>query len=394
MSIINNEWKYINEGNVHMVLEIVNTPNVYRLIKDDSHTNTGFVRQSIEYVNFVMLPLIHGNAAYEHEIVTLSKDEIEKLILKLADVRPKNRQHKTLISPFAIKAPNLTKLNPSINNYCIEIKPKEGFLAKSFQKYSKCYYCLKQFLKLSTHEINNVSEYCPLDFYSGNESRMKFALLNLINNPQNNFKMFKNGNIIFNEHSNKKQFDDIIESTIFKYTDVFLNFLIQILLSDGNSIINLTDKDYTPLKLSANCVEGKDLPHNSLLHNLLSLQKLTEDLNIDYSSDNDYSYVTKILDRLKSEGLNFKLENDKRKFLDTAENLELALISAIAKDCSIMIAFTEQYCDGHPWVMFQGRKMSYRWAVTDLEPKSVKTLVKRVNTEKQLIEIYEDIMSN
>lgn len=55
-----------------------------------------------------------------------------------------------------------------------------------------------------------ISNYCPLDLFSGNKDRMKLALLSLFFTPQNNFRIFLDGRIIWSEEV--KELDYLIHS--------------------------------------------------------------------------------------------------------------------------------------------------------------------------------------
>ncbi len=62
-----------------------------------------------------------------------------------------------------------------------------------------CHRCLKQYAKVFRGEIDNISAYCPLDLFSGDKARMKRALFHLYENPNNRFKLFRDGRIIYTE---------------------------------------------------------------------------------------------------------------------------------------------------------------------------------------------------
>ncbi|XP_045621520.2 uncharacterized protein [Procambarus clarkii] len=79
-----------------------------------------------------------------------------------------------------------------LKNVCIEIKPKQGFLDYSTPDLPLCRYCVKQFLK-RRKDHHSRSSYCPLDLYSGDVERMRRAVDGLIQSPQNNFKVFQDG---------------------------------------------------------------------------------------------------------------------------------------------------------------------------------------------------------
>lgn len=391
MSVLSKKWKYINEGNVHIVLCVIDTNYVIRLIKEDGNmTKMDTIRNSVDFVNLVMIPLLFGKRVYNEEIIQLPIEDVAELSEKLSNIRPKHRQVKSIFSHFAIKAPNLTTISNNCENYCLEIKPKEGFICRHFKRYQKCYYCLKQFLKLQEKQIDGISNYCPLDLFSGEKTRMKRALLNLIQNPQNNFKLFKDGSIIYSEKT-KIDFEMLITKLpIFRSINIFLDFIIDILLSDGTSSIILNESDGEINLKTGKCYEDSNLKPNSFLNKLLTLQKLSETFNLDLINKNeDYEYVSKLLNDMKELNMDLSKSDDREKFLGTINPKYLVLISAVAKDCSIMICFSPNSHQSYSSVKIGDKSLSYKLSVTDLEPKSIKSLTKRKNTEKKLIQLYE-----
>lgn len=405
MSVMRKTWRYINEGNAHIVIGI-NEENedssyVLRLIKDDKNVQLNNIRKSADFVNSIMMPLL-SNTNYTHsEILEIPAHELLELTRDLTKFRPKERLVKSKISCYAMKTRNLTVLKPKVANYCVEIKPKEGFLAYVFKKYSKCYYCLKQYLKLHEQQISDISKYCPLDLFSGDRNRMKTALFHLSENPQNNFKLFENGQIIFNE-KNKDQLTKAIRSMhIFRSNDVFFDFIVETLLSVGSKQISHT-KTATVIKKPSNCDDTTNLNKDTVLYKILQTQKLSDELKdipiatINQSINLDSTdYVSLIMNQLDSER-NLYTNTEREKFLKNLDAVHLALISAIAKDCSIMITFTNQYDfdnDDLESVEVDEHRVAFRLSVTDLEPKLPKTLAKRKETERKLIELYEKHLS-
>jgi hypothetical protein len=88
--------------------------------------------------------------------------------------------------------------NTSGPTFSIEIKPKQGWHSlKATCSVDLCHRCLKQHAKLYQGNIDSISEYCPLDLFSGDKSRMKRAIFDLCENPCNRFKLFKDGDIVY-----------------------------------------------------------------------------------------------------------------------------------------------------------------------------------------------------
>ncbi|CAG9580917.1 unnamed protein product [Danaus chrysippus] len=396
MSSLGKNWKYINEGNVHIVLHILNSDCVIRLIKEDdrSHTDYSVVRNSVNFVNRVMIPLLFENYNYQEEVITINPDEIATLSNTLKLLRPKHRQIKNIISQYAIRAPNLALIDYEFDNYCVEIKPKEGFMSKKFIKYAKCYFCLKQYIKLNENQISKISNYCPLDLFSGNKIRIKKALKSLIENPQNNFKLFKNGMVIYNEQSNVQVFEHLIAQMPFlENVNNFLDLIIEILLSEGNSDIILHKSTYDMISESTlGCVEERNPYTNSLLNKLLGVQKLSKNFDNCYPEPSDsYEYVSFILNMLNDEHLDLSNTTDRESFLSHIDSSHLALISAVAKDCSIMITFTNKSHENLPTIRIGDETIAYKMSITDLEPKiqpNSETRSKQLQAWQELISEY------
>lgn len=396
MKLLGKSWKYINEGNAHIVVQLLETDYVLRLIKEDEKTaDQKNVHESVNFVNLIMVPLLENRFYGVEEAVKISEHDLAELSKLLLPFRPANRTFKSVLCQTAIKATNLSIVSPSCEtNYCIEIKPKEGFLSANLRKYSKCYYCLKQYLKLQSGAIKKTSHYCPLDLFSGDRERMKYSLINMINNPQNNFKLFKDGTLIFHEKSSQNDFESFVKNmSYFSDSHQFLDFIIDILLSDNNSPYIALEKTKNTMmnEMPTQCFESNMLKETSFLYKLLQLQKISETrpFDIKYVKIKHTDYVTKLLGQLHLKQLDLNQPNDRETFLKTIDPTHLALISAIAKDCSIMISFSSNYVENFPYVETGNSKIFYKLALTDLEPKSVATLPKRRDTENKMIEVYE-----
>lgn len=397
-SLKNLQWKYINEGNVHIVLELVGTPFVLRLIKEaDVSTNSMTIINSVKFVNQIMLPLFYEKEIVEKEIILLlPESEMQEFGNELRKFRPKHRLVKTMLSSYAIRAPNLTITSMLCDtNYCVEIKPKEGFISSSLISYGKCHYCLKQYLKLHENQINNINEYCPLDLFSGDKVRMNFALNNLIKSPQNNLKIFKNGNIIFNETSTLSNFEKFLEeiSCFNRSQDLFVRFIIEVLLNnDAQSVILDEISNINLSNGKSNCNTNTVLIKNCILNRIFKLQKCAMNYNAttyDHKTNNDYyNYVEAILKSVKD--INLLNEEEREKFLHNSDPLHLAMIAAIARDCSIMISFTHSQLDDKNVknIYVNGKRIYYKVTVTDLEPKAITTLAKRKVMEEKMIKAY------
>lgn len=388
MSLLGLPWKYINEGNLHIVLQVLGTDYVLRVVKEDNKpVSLERIQNAIDFVNLVVQPLL-STSDKPLQLLEIPPGELHRLVEDLFELRPDKRRHKSALSPYVIKASNLAMLShESKDNYCIEVKAKEGFHASSLRSTGKCYYCLKQLLKLKENIITDKSQYCPLDLFSGQRNRMKMALSSLVDNPQNNFKIFKDGDMIFHENSTKADLEAILDAipAFQKSTNIFYEFIIEVLLNvKGNNVILQTNKEeYNFKKESRQCFFSNTLRTDTVLHKLFTLQYLTEGTNFDYDKvciDDETIHIRDIV--------NLSCATEPELLLDKLSPVQLALISATARDCSIMITFTPKLEDGFPYIQIGNHKVSYKMSVTDLEPKGVASLIKRGKMEKKLLEVY------
>ncbi|XP_026320067.1 inositol-pentakisphosphate 2-kinase isoform X1 [Hyposmocoma kahamanoa] len=402
MDLLRKPWRYINEGNKHIVLKIMGTAHVLRLIKEgETEADLKSIQLSVDFVNKVMFPLLISDCCVLQELNVLSAEEIKGISVKLSSCRPGYRKTESKISCYTIRAQDLSILSPKCEtNYCIEIKPKEGFIAASFRKFSKCYFCLKQFLKLQNGQIDNISEYCPLNLFSGDKMRMRHALLSLVSNPQNNFKIFKDGNIIYSDKNSLNEFEHIVQNmTLFGgSTNLFIDFIAEMLLNNNettNSIIRDTTEIQVINKERTKCLEENQLNNNTLLYKLLDLQKLSEKFSFCSSSNNEgnLDYILSILQLIKMENLDLSRKTDTEKFIELCDSKYLAMISSVVKDCSLMMSFSSNFIEGYHTIQIGESKIPYKVSVTDLEPKTMKTLEKRQKTEFKLIDIYQKHIS-
>ncbi|CAI5464132.1 unnamed protein product [Closterium sp. Yama58-4] len=95
--------------------------------------------------------------------------------------------------------------------FCIELKPKTGFcpsspcIAPTNQiKTAVARFPMHQQLKLSEGEVAQSSAYNPLDLFSSSRPRILSALRTLIDNPQNNLRIFADGKLLLGGHIHRR----------------------------------------------------------------------------------------------------------------------------------------------------------------------------------------------
>ncbi|XP_062520687.1 inositol-pentakisphosphate 2-kinase-like isoform X2 [Corticium candelabrum] len=242
------QWQYRGEGHVSLVLfRTKEPPIVLRLRKKfvsveakmeahGSYALHGSTAEQLSYVESVMKPLLGSEFVLQQRIVQLPQQFVEDISKKVAVHRPSKRCCKTvdcdlgeaILMPdvcflpstdaklpvpdtrkvYEISVPFVHKqladgyqmaMDEDIPTFCVEIKPKCGFLhlSSTSRKKPSCKFCMFQILKVKNGKWELPSAYCPLDLFSGNLRRVKIALHGLLKTPQNNLKVFKNGVVVY-----------------------------------------------------------------------------------------------------------------------------------------------------------------------------------------------------
>ena len=262
------KWKYKAEGNKHIV---VSNGKGYclRLLKCDSTSHhvcfesndekDSLLSSSIEndklnelkFIQLIVLPLLSfSDACNVPEIIELPKQFFCELDKQIIADRPKHRIHQSLchtapalLMPDYCFIPSTDQFQKLVehgvcfdsNVFSVEIKLKKGFF-KQDEVVSKsiCQFCKMQLFRvLQEKRHQQCSFYCPLDLFSGDEKRMKKALHCLFCSPQNNLRLFHNGELIYSQEVldaslNKRCLKDINGS---KPTDSIIEELLPQLFS-------------------------------------------------------------------------------------------------------------------------------------------------------------------
>ena len=314
------KWIYRGEGNRTLVIANPKTRQVLRLeksnisskdqpnlcIQNTNRKESKCLRKEIEFTKQVFIPLIGEKYVECGTIVELPEDFITKnkdLVTSESKERPLFRLNKEVNeqTKFGILIPdfcfvsgdgvyaNEVEGKTTAPTFCVEIKPKYGTLPacagleKSLYrdvKQSICKYCLLQWTKVNKErKYPQRSGYCPLDLFSSDMKRAWHALICLLNDPQNNFRIFQNGKRVYSgemttpshnqlevgkitdeipsksgtieHHSHLLQLEEVlthsfgslyltnhklheIDGTNFTSTTIFLSTLLQLLVHDSN----------------------------------------------------------------------------------------------------------------------------------------------------------------
>ncbi|KAL3138530.1 Inositol-pentakisphosphate 2-kinase, variant 3 [Trebouxia sp. C0010 RCD-2024] len=291
---------------------------------------------------------------------------------------------------------------------CVEIKPKWGLLptspaisAEHEVKRHKSRFQLHQKLKLAQGKIQNSSAYDPLDLFSTDPTRMQRALRALFACPQNNLKLFLNGQPV--------QLSDNVSS---------VHQVAAVVQQTLNPCLHLTDT-IKALELLASLLQ-EVLSTTGVLQKLLSIQALDE-----HDIAGVYPLYRHVVQQLESSST-----TDAEASLVAAEHMHISalqphdtyiqqlldlgwsqqmkilqnyLLATTAKDCSLMIALqaaqqvylphvlegsgTQLHDNGSPWQIVRGPiPMSrFKLTVVDLDRKHHAKIVAHHRLDQELV---------
>ncbi|XP_061543220.1 inositol-pentakisphosphate 2-kinase isoform X2 [Phycodurus eques] len=238
-----NDWRYHGEGNKSLVVSHVQLSKVLRLLKypaEDSENPPQTAEQAfrqiqniVDFSSNVMSGLLGDKFVHSGEVVKLPMEFLRQLSIKVQHQRPAWRRDKVMdiYSGCALCLPNLTSPAPPLRSHtpplCVEIKPKCGFLPSADHigrdvKSKVCRFCMHQHYKVANGRWKRRSLYCPLDLFSGSGQRMHFAVRQLIEEPQNNFKIFKGGQCIYSGHGGCSEDSSDLNSLLYHLRPYFL----------------------------------------------------------------------------------------------------------------------------------------------------------------------------
>ncbi|CAJ0605503.1 unnamed protein product [Cylicocyclus nassatus] len=259
----------------------------------------------------------------------------------------------------------ISYIGPTIT---VEIKPKQGFYQNHLSMdIPYCNNCILQLEKCGSDHFEQMYDFCPLDLYSGNFSRMKSSLEALMKVPHRNLRLFTDGNLI---HSDESPLDPAL------FTPT--------LFPSGQG--NVDDLMVALCLVLAGCTDVRDfsIRDHSVLGQILSAQKIDSVgiLRAYQIFQNLPASAQKELlnkNRLPVRGLEILDATDDRSLL------ERYLLAATMKDCSIMASFrlvpsgtfrTPTSADDAQMIrLANGLCFAYSVKIVDLDPKSPKNLV-------------------
>ncbi|KAJ2474946.1 hypothetical protein EV174_005453, partial [Coemansia sp. RSA 2320] len=219
--LVPDDWSYMGEGNANILFAYNGDSAelrgwLLRLTKCDcvagSDTNIAswsnelrIKSTNVIYACNVIGPLLGPEYILPQRLVALEKGFLCNLMLACEPLRPAHRTHRHIDVERSVGVLTLNQLlNSAVNggsrlsqSVTVELKPKWGFMPsanlvspQNAVKSRTCRYCMHQ---LTKHGVPHVSSFCPLDLFSKTRCRVVQALDSLAQSPQNNMRLFVNG---------------------------------------------------------------------------------------------------------------------------------------------------------------------------------------------------------
>ncbi|KAL6995715.1 Inositol-pentakisphosphate 2-kinase [Sarracenia purpurea var. burkii] len=376
------------------------TTDELRLWKETEDLVSAPTRETAEqlYVQHVISPLLgfeHVDAGIR---VLVSREFLESIEKNALSQRPSWRVDAAKVNTLCNSALLISdhSVFPRGNlkgEFCfsVEIKPKCGFLPVSrfisegnAIKKRITRFKMHQSLKYRHGEISEISEYDPLDMFSGSKDIVHKAIKALFVTPQNNFRVFLNGSLIYGGLGGGA------DGTGYKIGEAFEDALrCMIWADDGQRTTNF-------LRLVTEAVFG-----SGLLDRLLKVQKF-DIFDIEGAIHAYYDIVTQPCMVCRDLG---KDESNRYTYLHSLpldESLKIVrdyLIAATAKDLSMMISFRPRE-DGNTESQYGGvflkstsQTFDYKASFIDFDMKPLKKMEYYYELDQKIVSCYAQMVN-
>ncbi|KAG2569485.1 hypothetical protein PVAP13_7NG423700 [Panicum virgatum] len=235
---------------------------------------------------------------------------------------------------------------------------------------------MHQHLKFHQGRISKTSEYNPLDLFSGSKERICMAIKSFFSTPQNNFRIFVEGSLVFggmgggadNVHAAEKDkcLEDLSKVSGLELAD-FIELLSEAIFRSG-----VLGKLLATQKLDDHDIEGAI----HLYYNIISQPCLVCKNMTDVELLQKYTLLHSL-----------SLDNSLKIVRDF-------LVSATAKDCSLMISFrpreggsTDSVYDS---VFLESVKQTYEYKAyfVDLDVKPLDKMEHYFKLDQKIVNFY------
>ena len=382
-------WMYKCEGNNNIIFTDEKSNFILKIpkIKNKKRKNvrsTDCVLKENNFVNKAIHPLLEKSSVrYQLKLLQLSERTRRQLSEGL---QKKSRQMANtdfgLIMPnyrlnlFSDKSDPLKHAN-SLPVVSVELRPKSCYTPKQFdskmpENKKTCYFCMtRMYASNKNNEIQ--TEYCPFDLFSGNRSRIKRALRQLIACPQRYFSLAINDDVVFSscicrggKKDNLHYFNELVQKRLkFTKSENFIDLLSEALL------LPVTSKDYGNAPKSNHCrlpdtndteLNPEDTYSKSVLALINSvqrkrnvpLQKILKlnDFENQLNGSEEMLYCSQLTDYIISRIfsccsliLSFQELHENQGLISEAAEKENVIVSADGKKYKVLFALIDLYKD-------------------------------------------------
>ncbi|CAG5105396.1 Oidioi.mRNA.OKI2018_I69.chr1.g2095.t1.cds [Oikopleura dioica] len=387
------DWAYRAEGGKHLVvfnqslrkvLRFIKAPiGLERTLEEDKRE----IERRLRFEKLVVSPLLaeFGLQADSGSLVCLPADFCNRLSKRISNDRPPARKDK-VIPPgarFAVLQDDFCQNIPFVSNIAIELKPKCSFVQPNRRS---CQFCLMQLEKIRRGKYDSRSAYCPVDLFSSDLNRKRFAFAHLLENPQNNLRFFCDGELIYSmetlEHvgaSCAKRFPQLIEKLCGfpDALDKVIFDLCNVLGASENDehcfSSTFKNENFKNSESSLSCYQ------NGPLRALAALQR-TSSHSANEVLESFKRLSPKQVEDLENPSHNWLASAKKQTDLSDVDIVRRHLISKTIKDCSLMIVFIPKK-DGD---------IHFKMEIVDLDLKPTSKLFEHKTKEDALLKIREN----
>ncbi len=368
-------WQYKAEGRLNLVCTYTGTNTgligkVIRIQKDvKGHHKTScdhglFPMESIEFVNASIKPILTESYLGNFVSYKVSQVFLDSLFTQIYNLRPESRRVESTgfnVDNVVVLMDDFTKLYPSMflgimgdgvsKTFSFEIKPKSSVVVCNKNGINYDRFTVQQIVK------NTNSHYKPSELFSRDISKIRSAIVGLTETPQNNFKMFIDGNVEFTQNKTTIDYVLLLSDKIREHHDGFTY----------NDIVNI-------------------------LTDILFREQILHLLHIGQSKGQNVGLVLDILFSIVCDGLN----KPEYKPNDAVCNIiRDFLISLTLKDCSLILSFivintrlpsiTCNETNKYGIMSYKDETILYTIKAVDIDPKSITRIPSYKYEEDELI---------
>lgn len=226
------DWQYIAEGALNLALTYKGKDSqlngyvlrVRKLNPEASGSSDNPWAESLKFGDSVVVPLLGRRYVQPAVEASLPQGFMEYLATLIENDRPEKRRLHPLDTSLktALLMLDNTQIpdgeGPSI---CFELKVKCGFIPSECPfithdvKKRVDRFTMHQTLKYSSGKLDTLSRYSPVELFSYDKIRVANVLDYLVATPQNNFRMFVNGSMVYpdeNGHGSPEAFKGVVEA--------------------------------------------------------------------------------------------------------------------------------------------------------------------------------------